>query len=483
MELFQEDAKIYNRNCSSDSTYLNRIADLDKTLKEKYSSIMRVDTSLSRQIVSFQANKKIPFYRWFKYKEGFSAELVINYINKHGIKKTKNILDPFAGSGATLFAASHLGINSVGIELLPIGQELIKSRNILLNEFSEKDFERLVYWINEKPWLNYEGQKDFNVLKITNGAYSEETIILIKKYLSCMEQEEQKIQEILLLALFCILENISFTRKDGQYLRWDQRSGRCLGARPFDKGVIKQFNIAIIEKLEEIISDAKGNALCDFFNSEQSSITRGAVQIIGGSCLDELPKIKNNSFDMVITSPPYCNRYDYTRTYALELAMLGADEKALVNLRQTMLSCTVENREKDLLLLNSKWDIPLRIAQGHELLQEILNYLEHKKKEKTLNNNGLPRMIKGYFYEMSCVIYELFRVLRKEGQVIMVNDNVRYAGASISVDLILSSIAENIGFTVEEISILPIGKGNSSQQMGEYGREPLRKCVYIWRKK
>lgn len=161
-EMFQEDAKIDNRNCSSDSIYLKRIEDLDKTLKKKYSSIMRVDTYLSRQIVSFQANKKIPFYRWFKYKEGFSAELVINYINKHGIKKTKSILDPFAGSGATLFVASDLGINSVGIELLPIGKELIKSRNILLNDFSEKDFERLVYWINEKPWLNYEGKKVFN---------------------------------------------------------------------------------------------------------------------------------------------------------------------------------------------------------------------------------------------------------------------------------------------------------------------------------
>jgi len=30
--------------------------------------------------------------------------------------------------------------------------------------------------------------------------------------------------------------------------------------------------------------------------------------------------------------------------------------------------------------------------------------------------------------------------------------------------------------------VLPNGKGNSSQQMGEHGREELRKCVYVWRK-
>ncbi len=65
----------------------------------------------------------------------------------------------------------------------------------------------------------------------------------------------------------------------------------------------------------------------------------------------------------------------------------------------------------------------------------------------------------------------------------MVNDNVRYAGASIPVDLILSDIAAELGFNVDKILVLPNGKGNSSQQMGAHGRDLLRKCVYVWRKK
>jgi hypothetical protein len=48
--------------------------------------------------------------------------------------------------------------------------------------------------------------------------------------------------------------------------------------------------------------------------------------------------------------------------------------------------------------------------------------------------------------------------------------------------MILSAIAENLGFYVENILVLPNGKGNSSQQMGEHGREELRKCIYVWRK-
>ena len=49
------------------------------------------------------------------------------------------------------------------------------------------------------------------------------------------------------------------------------------------------------------------------------------------------------------------------------------------------------------------------------------------------------------------------------------------------VDLILSDFAEHAGFEVETIWVLPVGKGNSSQQMGKHGRDELRKCVYVWR--
>jgi len=73
-------------------------------------------------------------------------------------------------------------------------------------------------------------------------------------------------------------------------------------------------------------------------------------------------------------------------------------------------------------------------------------------------------------------------VMKSNALLIMVNDNVRYAGVSISVDMILADIAKKLGFKVENILVLPDDKGNSSQQMGTHGRKPLRKCVYIWRK-
>ena len=116
-------------------------------------------------------------------------------------------------------------------------------------------------------------------------------------------------------------------------------------------------------------------------------------------------------------------------------------------------------------------------------LHEVLSYLDTLACAGSLNNANIPRMVRNYFFEMCFVVFELARVLRRGGRVVMVNDNVRYAGASVSVDIILSEIAQKIGFDIESILVLPNGKGNSSQQMGSHGRDPLRKCVYVWRKR
>ncbi|MFZ1769089.1 MAG: site-specific DNA-methyltransferase, partial [Caldilinea sp.] len=210
--------------------------------------------------------------------------------------------------------------------------------------------------------------------------------------------------------------------------------------------------------------------------------TAGRIRLLNGSCLDVMPQLLAGSYDALMTSPPYCNRYDYTRTYALELALLGTDERKLAALRQEMLSCTVENRAKDLLHMNPAWQNAIAVADNQRLLQAILAYLNRQRELGLLNNAGIPRMVRGYFYEMACVIAESARLLKPNAPLFMVNDNVRYAGVSISVDLILSDMAESLGFIVDEVLVLPNGKGNSSQQMGQHGREALRKCVYIWRK-
>ena len=465
-----------------DDMLLGQIEELDKSLIEYYPDTLVIDNALTRKLVSFQANKARMYYRWYKYKEAFSADLVEYLFRKYRVVKGK-ILDPFAGAGTALFVCSSLGYHSEGIELLPIGQKIIKANVLARGENKQSIVSGLENWLLQKPW-NAEGEiKDFEVLRITDGAYPQKTHHKIGRYLNELKDEPPETKEILLFALLCVLESISYTRKDGQYLRWDYRSGRGNGKNPFDKGKILRFDEAIVEKLSEIKDDMNfGDGKEDLFSFIQEDIQAGDVNLLKGSCLEVLPKLDGRAYSGIITSPPYCNRYDYTRTYALEHALLGVNEIGLADLRQAMLSCTVENRAKALIDLNPEWQTAIGICNSLPLLQEILNYLDYKRDRKELNNNGIARMVRGYFYEMACVIQECYRVLDKDGMMFMVNDNVRYAGAAISVDTILSKIAEDIGFQIEKILVLPQGKGNSSQQMGKHGREVLRKCVYVWKK-
>jgi len=472
---------------NGDAVFLHRICALDAALVERYREQLAVDSALTRRIVSFQANKNRRYYRWYKYKEAFSAELVECLLRRHraqdGRARGGKILDPFAGAGTALFAASNLGYAADGIELMPVGQRIIAANVAARAADSGAMAAAIDAWLKKSPWTGNGKARRFGVLRITCGAYPEVTREAIGRYLHAADNQPAAAREILQFALLCVLESVSYTRKDGQCLRWDYRSGRGNGKNRFNKGALASFDDAIREKLLQIKDDLTRAGRTDSFLSPAPTANRaGRINLLRGSCLDILPSIAPGAYHAIVTSPPYCNRYDYTRTYALEHALLGVGEDEQVALRQAMLSCTVENKEKQLRDANPKWRAALAACDDVPLLQEILRYLDDKRDRRELNNPGIARMVRGYFYEMACVIYECRRVLRRGGVMFMVNDNVRYAGASISVDVILSAIAERLGLQIDAILALPQGKGNSSQQMGMHGREALRKCVYVWRK-
>ncbi len=458
-------------------------------LLEKYKDVIETDFNLDRTVVSFQANKKEAFYRWFKYKEGFSKKLIEYYLDKYH-PTAGHILDPFAGSGATLFTAREKGWQTTGIELLPIGIYNIRARLIAeKTSFDELKSEISNFW--ELISENLNCNKRINHISITQGAFPEGNEEKLNCFLSaCEKVKKENIRILIEFAAFTVLEEISFTRKDGQYLRWDFRANRSYGNTEFNKGDIPDFNEAVKGKLEEMLDDLAGSTELKLFANDKPLLDLTDPILLQGSSLEILPTLKSDTFNFVLTSPPYCNRYDYTRTYALELIFLNQNDEDVKNLRQTMLTCTVENKEK-LELLKNLYDSLNRLPDfnfinnlfsSHPAIREINDTLNRLNEHGDLNNSNIPRMVKNYFYEMLFVIYELYRLLTNGGMVIMVNDNVRYGGEEIPVDLILSDLASEIGFKIKKIWTLPVGKGNSSQQMGEHGRSELRKCVYVWEK-
>ncbi|MBI5567245.1 MAG: site-specific DNA-methyltransferase, partial [Chloroflexi bacterium] len=388
---------------------LTRIERLDRRLLHRFKDRLTVQPVLTRPLVSFQANKTRAVYRWYKYKEAFSASLIEYFLNRYQLTSGR-ILDPFAGSGTALFIASENGLDADGIELLPIGQQIIATRQTLQANFTDDDLGVLKDWADMQPWRSITANYTLPELRITKGAYPAATRESIEKFVSAMPQTNERVQGVLRFALLCILESISYTRKDGQYLRWDDRSERRQGARPFDKGPILDFDHAMSDKLAGIVQDLSVESpQLDLF---AANLPDGEIRLYTGSCLNLMPTLLAEQYEAIITSPPYCNRYDYTRTYALELAVLGVDEQGVLNLRQQMLSCTVENSAKDLLKINPHWTAAIAATDQQDLLQTILQYLDDQRAAGALNNTGIPRMVRGYFYEMACVIAECARVLK-----------------------------------------------------------------------
>ena len=443
-----------------------------RALYRRFQSRITENQDLSRRLVSYQANKEEPGFRWLKYKEGFSAQLIEKLL---GEITAKRVLDPFAGIGTVPLVATGANLDATGIEIMPVGLLTAKAVSHAANGLVQSEFEKagqdlLARLKNPRTNPNYR----FQHVTITEKAFPEQTeddIAKAREFIS--EYAQDDVREVLKFACMSVLEEVSYTSKDGQYLRWDHRSGRNLRAK-MEKKSITPFREAISGRLSQIDSDV-----------EQLKKRFGGryPRLVNGSCLKELMRFEDNSFDAVITSPPYANRYDYTRTYALELAYLGYDQDNFRDLRQALLSATVENHSKRTWLQDYYADSPLiklafSVYDSQAALHEALAILRDNSSK--LGNPNVIRLLENYFLEMAVLVAELGRIVSSNGNVFIVNDNVQYYGEEIPVDLILSDYAEQSGFQCKQIWIIPRGKGNASQQMGTFGRRELRKCVYHW---
>ncbi len=444
-----------------------------QALHRRFESRLGVNQALTRKAVSYQGNRDMPGFRWLKYKEGFSRGLVERLIDDF---HPDSLLDPFAGIGTAPLIAAGRGLRATGIEIMPVGVLAGKSIAHAANGFdrnaAKTDAASMIKHVKSNRRAS--GEHSFPHVRITEAAFPKETekeIARAREYLAGVDDDG--IRNVLNFACMSVLESASYTRKDGQYLRWDYRSGRKLRAR-VHKGEILPFQDALEARLREIEDDV---------DPLRKRYGRGAPTLLTGSSLSLLRKLADGAFDVVVTSPPYANRYDYTRTYALELAWLGYGQDEFRQLRQQMLSATVENKSKRDWLRkvygdSGTLDAALQMYENQGALHEVIEILNRHLSE--LSNPQVIRLIQGYFLEMAVIVAELGRIVRPGGSVFMVNDNVQYHGEEVPVDLILSDFAEQSGFRCERIWTLPRGKGNSSQQMGRFGRRELRKCVYHW---
>ena len=443
-----------------------------KALYERFANRLVVRPELTRRLVSYQGNKQQPGFRWMRYKEGFSADLVASNLES----ADGAVLDPFAGIGTTALVAAGSGRRATAVEIMPVGVRTARAVSSIAGRIGPSAVEAAGAELlrSLKSGGSPPDACRFQHVPITEHAFPSDTEYAVARARYFLDGvKDEKMRLVLDTACMSVLEEVSYTRKDGQYLRWDNRSRRTLRGG-MNKGPIPSLEEALERRLAEIAVDAP---------ELRRRYGGGSPRFVQGSALIEMAKLPSSSIGLTITSPPYANRYDYTRTYALELAWLGYDRDDFRDLRQALISATVENRSKEEQLDSGypRQEILGKAKSAFRAQAALAEAVEALQRQRSdLSNPHVIRLVANYFLEMAVVIAELFRLTAPGGRVVMVNDNVQYHGQEIPVDLILSDIAETCGFECEEISVLARGKGNASQQMGRFGRRELRKCVYHW---
>lgn len=417
-------------------------------LEDKYAPIIREELRLG-QLVSYVGNKKLPILRLYRYKEAFSFDFVKEFIQRFGLTEDDYLFDPFCGMGTTLFTAMHYKVRAIGIDKLPIATFISQTlpRLGLVEPQSLQDTFRSLQ-ANVGKASPAEVALDVKIMK---NAFPEERLLELRRWKSAIDNLSFPMRDIFALLFLAILEPCSYTAKDGQFLRL-KRNKRL--ANP-------------AEILQKKVNDAQEDirSLRRLWGEKTPS---KLLNVELGDCRDLSRVNFAKPPTAIITSPPYANRYDYTRTYALELCFnFVKNLEELKALRFGVLRSHIEAKVE-------KSENP-----PHPAIAEVVNLLRQQR--KSLNNPRIPDMLIGYFVDMRQAIAEWSRVLATGARVALNVDNVRFAGQMVPVDLILSEMAEEFGFQVNEITIARY-KGNSAQQMGKYGRVPVRESIVIWKK-
>ena len=108
-----------------------------RTLHERFVGRLSVNRALTSKMVSYRGNYNAPGFRWMKYKEAFSRELIEQLIAD---VQPRSVLDPFSGIGTTPLIAAGRGLRATGIEIIPVGVLVGEAIALAANGLQQSSF-------------------------------------------------------------------------------------------------------------------------------------------------------------------------------------------------------------------------------------------------------------------------------------------------------------------------------------------------------
>jgi hypothetical protein len=178
------------------------------------------------------------------------------------------------------------------------------------------------------------------------------------------------------------------------------------------------------------------------------------------------------SIDAVITSPPYPNEKDYTRTTRLESVLLGfiQSKDDLRRLKHSMVRSNTRSVYKS--------DTDDRLVEGCDEIQRIAESIEQRRIQlgKTSGFERLyARVTKLYFGGMLRHLMDLRSMLRPGAQLAyVVGDQASYLRVMIRTGQLLAGLAKSVGYQVVGVDLF-------RTRLATATKEQLREEVLILR--
>lgn len=252
---------------------------------------MKADTSST-----FLANTKLPVHRWFRFSAGFSATWAETVIRE---RNASNVLDPFAGSGTTLLAAEDAGAAAIGVEAHPFIHRVASAK--LLRRTSAEAFLNLARAVRAAAASR-------------EGSVTGYPPLIAKCYPDDVLRE--------LDALRRSLDELN-DGSDAWRLCWLSLVGILRICSPVGTAQWQYVLPAKVKK-RSVNPFAALDTMNRIMASDMQALrpTGPPARVLAGDARD-LAGVPDGWADLVVTSPPYPNNYDYADATRLEMSFFG----------------------------------------------------------------------------------------------------------------------------------------------------------------